>query len=323
VGRYQRRLPDGRPRTDGWVAVTDTLPAGIDSLRAHQADVDGLGRDFDPDQFGRAFTAGAGRAPGAPQVVAFGRVRHTACEVEVESRRRAGCGSEFSSSRLRPRRPTVVSAPCARAGAEGAAQVDSDVTTIDRAETPTGAEPVWRELVTQLRAFVLRRIADPDRADDLVAEILLRVHENLPSLEDRELLPNWMFRIARNAVIDEYRRAARARERPVATLAEEPAPAPDEDEPGVLGELVQCLRPLLAGLPAEQRRAVELVELDGLAQAEAARREGISLSGMKSRVQRGRRRLAELLDQCCTLTLDARGVPMDYARPARCGCAQQ
>jgi RNA polymerase sigma-70 factor (ECF subfamily) len=199
----------------------------------------------------------------------------------------------------------------------------SDVTTIDRAETPTGAEPVWRELVAQLRAFVLRRIADPDRADDLVAEILLRVHENLPSLEDRELLPNWMFRIARNAVIDEYRRAARTRERPVATLAEEPAPAPDEDEPGVLGELVQCLRPLLAGLPAEQRRAVELVELDGLAQAEAARREGISLSGMKSRVQRGRRRLAELLDQCCTLTLDARGVPMDYARPARCGCAQQ
>jgi RNA polymerase sigma-70 factor, ECF subfamily len=58
----------------------------------------------------------------------------------------------------------------------------SDVTTIDRAETPTGAEPVWRELVAQLRAFVLRRIADRDRADDLVAEILLRVHENLPTL---------------------------------------------------------------------------------------------------------------------------------------------
>ena len=40
---------------------------------------------------------------------------------------------------------------------------------------------------------------------------------------------------------------------------------------------------------------------------------------MKSRVQRGRRRLAELLGQCCTLTLDARGVPMDY--DARPGCA--
>jgi RNA polymerase sigma-70 factor, ECF subfamily len=201
--------------------------------------------------------------------------------------------------------------------------MDSDVTTIGGAETPTGAEPVWHELVTQLRAFVLRRIADRDRADDLVAEILLRVHENLPSLDDRELLPNWMFRIARNAVIDEYRRAARTRERPVAAVAEQPAPEPEDDEPGVLTELAQCLHPLLAGLPAEQRRAVELVELDGLPQADAAQREGISLSGMKSRVQRGRRQLAELLGRCCALTLDARGLPMDYARPARCGCGQQ
>ena len=67
-----------------------------------------------------------------------------------------------------------------------------------------------------------------------------------------------------------------------------------------------------------------MIDLDGLPQAGAARQEGVSLSGMKSRVQRGRRRLAELLGQCCTLTLDARGVPMDYEPPAggdrHCGC---
>jgi RNA polymerase sigma-70 factor (ECF subfamily) len=66
-----------------------------------------------------------------------------------------------------------------------------------------------------------------------------------------------------------------------------------------------------------------MIDLDGLPQAAAARIEGVSLSGMKSRVQRGRRRLAELLEQCCTLTLDARGVPMDYdARSSDCdgGC---
>ena len=65
-----------------------------------------------------------------------------------------------------------------------------------------------------------------------------------------------------------------------------------------------------------------MIDLDGMPQAGAARREGVSLSGMKSRVQRGRRRLAELLGQCCTLTLDARGVPMDYERAPGCagGC---
>jgi RNA polymerase sigma-70 factor (ECF subfamily) len=62
-----------------------------------------------------------------------------------------------------------------------------------------------------------------------------------------------------------------------------------------------------------------MIDLEGLPQASAAQIEGVSLSGMKSRVQRGRRRLAELLEQCCTLTLDARGVPMDYARTSGCG----
>jgi RNA polymerase sigma-70 factor (ECF subfamily) len=142
-------------------------------------------------------------------------------------------------------------------------------------------------------------------------------------------------RVARNAVIDEYRRAGRARERllpvPGDFVIEETAGTSVEDSVDgsddasvVLGELAQCLRPLLDGLPLEQRRAVEMIDLDGMPQAAAARREGVTLSGMKSRVQRGRRRLADLLDQCCALTLDARGVPMDYTPPPDgdrgCGC---
>jgi RNA polymerase sigma-70 factor (ECF subfamily) len=190
-------------------------------------------------------------------------------------------------------------------------------------------EPMWREVIAQLRAFVRRRIADPDRAEDLVADILLRIHQSLGSVDDQERLAHWVSRVARNAVIDEYRRAARAREQLLTTPTDTAAgeaidavrPEPD-DASSVLDELSGCLRPLLAGLPAEQRRAVEMIDLDGMPQAGAARQEGVSLSGMKSRVQRGRRRLAQLLGQCCTLTLDARGVPMDYGRAPGCtgGC---
>jgi RNA polymerase sigma-70 factor (ECF subfamily) len=201
----------------------------------------------------------------------------------------------------------------------------TDITSSDarsRAGGPT--EQVWRDLLGRLRTFVRRRIADPNRAEDVVAEILLRIHQNIDSLDDAQRLPNWVFRIARNAVIDEYRRAARGREDLVPTLTDESgAEPPDDDGPAVLAELSHCLRPLLTALPAEQRRAVEMIDLDEMAQADAARREGISLSGMKSRVQRGRRRLAELLGQCCALSLDARGVPMDYTPPRRCDCTDQ
>src|SRR5215212_12022412 len=89
------------------------------------------------------------------------------------------------------------------------------------ADRPT--EEMWREMVVRLRAFVRRRIADPNRADDLVAEILLRIHQNVGSLEDRERLPNWVFRIARNAIVDEYRRAGRSREQLTPTLRDQAA----------------------------------------------------------------------------------------------------
>ena len=185
---------------------------------------------------------------------------------------------------------------------------------------------MWREVLAQLRAFVGRRIADPHRAEDLVGEIVLRVHQHLDSVDDPERLLHWVSRIARNAVIDEYRRAAPAREDLVPALdetASAEASLAELDEPTALRELAACMRPLLADLPPEQRRAVELVDLDGWTQQRAAHAEGVSLPGMKARVQRGRRRLAELVGQCCALTLDAQGLPVDYTPQGRCDCGLQ
>ncbi|MGQ0573950.1 MAG: sigma-70 family RNA polymerase sigma factor [Pseudonocardia sp.] len=185
------------------------------------------------------------------------------------------------------------------------------------------SEHVYREFGNQLRSFVGRRIADPDRAEDVLGEIMLRIHRNLDRVDDAEHLTRWVYRITRNAIIDEYRRIERERARHGALPDEVPEPAAlvDDAEPGVLGELAGCLRPLLDRLPSEQRRALELTDLGELTQADAAEREQVSISGMKSRVQRGRHRLADLLGRCCELTLDARGVPMEYTPPAGCACA--
>lgn len=192
---------------------------------------------------------------------------------------------------------------------------------VDRPTT----ERIWREFGAQLRAFVQRRVADPDRAEDVLSEVLLRVHQNLHRVDDQEHLTRWVYRITRNAVIDEYRRLDRERariERVSGAVPEAAVRMSEEDDPAdVLNELATCMRPLLDGLSPEQRQAVQLTELDGLTQVQAAELEGVSLSGMKSRVQRGRHRLAELLGECCALTLDARGVPMDYAAPTGCECA--
>lgn len=160
----------------------------------------------------------------------------------------------------------------------------------------------------------------------MIGDILLRIHRTVGTVDDRDRLSHWVSRVARNAVIDEYRRAGRAREQ----LVSDPfdvVEGPEEERPEALEDLAGCLRPLLDGLVPEQRRAVEMIDLDGMQQEAAARVEGVSVSGMKSRVQRGRRRLKELLGQCCAFTLDARGLPMEYMPTRACrsgegrGCA--
>jgi RNA polymerase sigma-70 factor (ECF subfamily) len=153
---------------------------------------------------------------------------------------------------------------------------------------------------------------------------MLRIHQNLGSLDDHERLTAWVFRIARNAITDHYRRTARRRE----VVAAEPEPDAEagadawlDDQAATLSELASCIRPLVDALPCDYRRALLLTDLEGHSQVDAARIEGISVSGMKSRVQRGRRQFATLVKQCCDVTTDSRGQLVDFElRPDGCGC---
>jgi RNA polymerase sigma-70 factor (ECF subfamily) len=185
-------------------------------------------------------------------------------------------------------------------------------------------ETIWAEVGASMEGFVRRRISDPHQADDVVADVMLRIHQHLGTLDDQERVTAWVFRIARNAITDHYRRNGRRRE--VLTAELEPLVDPSaeawlDDQEATLSELASCIRPLVEGLPREYRRALELTDFDGHSQVEAARMEGISVSGMKSRVQRGRRQFATLVKQCCDVTVDARGELIDFElRADGCGC---
>ena len=73
-------------------------------------------------------------------------------------------------------------------------------------------ETIWAEVGASMERFVRRRISDPHQADDVVADVMLRIHQNLGSLDDHERVTAWVFRIARNAITDHYRRTGRRRE---------------------------------------------------------------------------------------------------------------
>jgi RNA polymerase sigma-70 factor (ECF subfamily) len=164
----------------------------------------------------------------------------------------------------------------------------------------------WRELEQKLRPFVARRVHGAD-VDDVVQDVFLRMQRNLCQLRDEQRFGPWVYQIARSAIIDHQRAALR---RPVATdeAPDGSTPAIDEDEDGAVErELATYLAPFVAALPSPYREALTLTELEGLTQKDAAAMLGVSLSGMKSRVQRGRARLREMLDACCKITVDVRG----------------
>jgi RNA polymerase sigma-70 factor (ECF subfamily) len=155
----------------------------------------------------------------------------------------------------------------------------------------------WAEVRAELHRFVARRAPAAD-VEDIVQEAMLRIHRGLPGLRADGALVGWLYQVTRHALVDHLR----AR-KPVVDDHERDA----EPDDTAFERLAACVRPFAAMLPPPYREAIELVELGGLTQVEAASRLGIPVSTMKSRVQRGRAQLRELLEQCCAIELDSRG----------------
>lgn len=187
----------------------------------------------------------------------------------------------------------------------------------------------WQELHGNLRAFIGRRVRNQADVDDLVQRVLLQIVKGLGSLRDAERLHAWVYRTARNVIVDYYRSPGGRRE--VASgNAEDLAstggagiqPPFEEDERTALRELAGCLTPMIRQLPPAYQEAIRLADLEGVTQAAAAEQAGVSLSGMKSRVQRARKELRAILEECCRVDLDRRGSIVSYAsrRPDSCGC---
>jgi RNA polymerase sigma-70 factor (ECF subfamily) len=167
-----------------------------------------------------------------------------------------------------------------------------------------------RGIAEQIRPFVERRVAARD-VDDVMQEILQRVHAGADALDEDTRFAAWLHRVARNAIIDHHRRDARREARHEAFATE--WSSDEEEQRDAVASLSMFVRAFVEMLPSPYREALSLTEIEGLTMREAAEREAVTISGMKSRVQRGRRLLRELFEACCEIALDARGRVVEFA----------
>src|ERR1700726_1373975 len=145
--------------------------------------------------------------------------------------------------------------------------------------------------VPSLRAFAISLCGNVDRADDLVQEALLRAWANLDSFEPGTNMSAWLFTILRNLFRSEYRKRRREVEDADGSYAESLTSLPDQTSHLELDEF----RRALELLPTDQRESLILVGASGFSYEEAAQICGCAVGTIKSRVNRARTRLAELM----------------------------
>ena len=154
-------------------------------------------------------------------------------------------------------------------------------------------ESIWNEFGAKLGQFIRTRVADPATGEDLLQDVFVKLQTRLDEFQDPAKLQGWLFLVARNAIIDYYRTRKKTSEQ-VASL---PVDLPENSTE--MKELEGVFHRLINSLPEPYREALVLAEFEDLTGKELAKRLGISVSGAKSRVQRGREQLKQmLLDYC-------------------------
>ncbi len=180
---------------------------------------------------------------------------------------------------------------------------------------------IWEAFSQELHGFIARRVSDPDDVDDILQDVFVKIHTHIDSLQDATRLAPWLYQITRNTITDYYRTR-----RPSTDLPEALAEPPGETEDELVQDLALGLGGMIDNLPEKYRQAVLLTEIQGVKQHELAGKLGLTLSGAKSRVQRGRELLHQELLDCCHFEFDRRNHPIgiiprpDYCRRCCSDC---
>jgi RNA polymerase sigma-70 factor (ECF subfamily) len=174
--------------------------------------------------------------------------------------------------------------------------------------SPALVDESWTQLRTQVRRMLGSRLANAADAEDVAQDVLLKVFRNEGGLREGDRFGGWLSTTVRNAMVDHLRSRQR---HPVARndeghQIESHEISDDLSHDEVRACLTVALRPFAQRLPAHYREVIILSELEEVPHAEIARRLDISISGVKSRVQRGRELLRKMLVDCCQIALDAR-----------------
>ena len=158
---------------------------------------------------------------------------------------------------------------------------------------------VWKLYSDDVKRFIVSKVHETTIADDILQDTFIKVHTKLHTLNDLTKLKSWIFTIARNSIMDHFKKANKTFEF-----------ADFESETTVLENVhteQDCLRGILQSLPKKYRNPLFLSDIKGLKQAEVANKLNQNLPTTKSQIQRARKLIAQGFMDCCGFVLNEHG----------------
>lgn len=176
-------------------------------------------------------------------------------------------------------------------------------------------EYLWLKLGNKLKAFIISKVNDETIADDILQDVFIKIHSKIDKLNDDTKIQPWIYQITRNLIIDYFRGIKKEDRRLQYHFENEEENSSDN----FMSETLQDMIKMMNDLPHEYCEALCLTELEGMSQKVYAEKIGISYSGAKSRVQRVRKMLKDILMNCCHYQFDKYGTVIGIY-PVNCCC---
>ena len=172
-------------------------------------------------------------------------------------------------------------------------------------QTNTIVEQAWQEYRVKLVSFIRSKVETSEDAEDILNDVFVSLIKKTGVNESPDNIGAWLYRVTRNRIVDYYRTKRRFEELPD-ELASESA------DTCIIRQLSSCMLPMIKALPKIYQHPLILSEIEGEKYKEVANELGLSLSAVKSRIIRGRKKLHKRMLSCCTFYRDNAGNIIDY-----------
>ena len=164
---------------------------------------------------------------------------------------------------------------------------------------------LWNDYHIQLKAFISKRINDTETVNDILQSVFLKIHSELENKKRIGNIKAWLFRITRNTIIDFYRTKKISEVLPDNILEE-------DNKDSVAENVAGSIRFFINQLNDESKKILILSEIKGMSQKEISKVMGLPYSTIKSKVQRARTKVKQMMLDCCHYEFDKFGKPVDY-----------